>query len=51
MEKVNWADLVRNEEVLLSVKVDRNILHTIKREKANLDLSQLASQLSTKTRY
>jgi hypothetical protein len=50
MEKVNWADLVRNK-VSHRAKVDRNILHTINREKANLDLSQLASQLSTKTRY
>ena len=31
MEKVSWTDHVRNEEVLLTVKGERNILHTIKR--------------------
>jgi hypothetical protein len=35
MEKIIWTDLVRNEEVLLRDKDDRNILHTIKRRKAN----------------
>jgi hypothetical protein len=35
MEKVSWTDRVRNEEVLHSVKEERNILHTIKRRKAN----------------
>jgi hypothetical protein len=30
-----WIDRVRNEEVLPSVKKDRNILRTIKRRKAN----------------
>jgi hypothetical protein len=35
MEKVSWADRVRNEEVLHGVKEERNILHTIKRRKAN----------------
>jgi hypothetical protein len=27
MEKIDWTDHVRNEEVLLRVKVQRNILH------------------------
>jgi hypothetical protein len=27
MEKISWTDLVRNEEVLLRVKEQRNILH------------------------
>jgi hypothetical protein len=35
MEKISWTDRVRNEEVLHRVKEDRNILHTIKRRKAN----------------
>jgi hypothetical protein len=35
MEKIIWTDRVRNEEVLVSLKEDRNILHTIKRRKAN----------------
>jgi hypothetical protein len=35
MEKNSWADRVRNEEVLLRVKKERNILCTIKRKKAN----------------
>src|SRR5215470_11221874 len=35
MEKISWADRVRKEEVLHRVKEERNILHTIKRRKAN----------------
>ena len=35
MEKINWTDYVRNEEVLLRVKEQRNILHEIKERKAN----------------
>jgi hypothetical protein len=34
MEKISWTDRVRNE-VLHRVKEDRNILHTIKRRKAD----------------
>jgi oligoribonuclease (3'-5' exoribonuclease) len=34
MEKIGWTDRVRNE-VLHRVKEERNILHTIKRRKAN----------------
>jgi hypothetical protein len=34
MEKISWTDRVRNEEVLHRVK-ERNIVHTIKRRKAN----------------
>jgi hypothetical protein len=30
-----WTDHVRNEEVLHRVEKERNILHTIKRRKAN----------------
>jgi hypothetical protein len=35
MEKISWADRVRNEEVLHRVKEERNIVPTIKRRKAN----------------
>jgi hypothetical protein len=33
--EISWTDRVRNEEVLHRVKEERNILHTIKRRKAN----------------
>jgi hypothetical protein len=33
--KISWADHVRNEEVLLRVKEQRNILHEISKRKAN----------------
>ena len=36
MEKISWADHVRNEEVLLQVNEQRNILHAIRKRKANL---------------
>ena len=35
MEKISWADHVRNEEVLLRVNEQRNILHEIIKRKAN----------------
>ena len=35
MEKINCTDHVRNEEVLLRVKEQRNILHEIRKRKAN----------------
>jgi hypothetical protein len=35
MEKSSWTDHVRNEEVLLRVKEQRNILHEIRKRKAN----------------
>ena len=35
MEKISWTDPVRNKEVLLRVKEQRNILRTAKRRKAN----------------
>ena len=35
MEKISWTDHVRNEEVLLRVNEQRNILHEIRKEKAN----------------
>jgi hypothetical protein len=33
--EISWTDHVRNEEVLHKGKEERNILHTIKRRKAN----------------
>ena len=35
MEKISWTDHVRNEDVLLRVKEQRNILHEIRNRKAN----------------
>jgi hypothetical protein len=35
MEKISWTDRVRNEEVLLRVKEQRNILHEMGKRKAN----------------
>ena len=34
-EKISWTDQVRNEEVLLHVNEQRNILHEIRKRKAN----------------
>jgi hypothetical protein len=33
--EISWTDRVRNEEVLHRDKEERNILHTVKRRKAN----------------
>jgi hypothetical protein len=35
VEKISWTDRVRNEEVLLIVKEQRNILHEISKRKDN----------------
>jgi hypothetical protein len=35
MEKTSWTDHVRNEDVLLRVKEQRNILHELRKRKAN----------------
>jgi len=35
MEKISWTERVRNGEVLLTVKEQRNILHEIRKRKAN----------------
>jgi hypothetical protein len=35
LKEIIWTDNVRNEEVFNRVKEERNILHTITREKAN----------------
>jgi hypothetical protein len=34
MENISWTDRVRNEEVLLTVKEQRNVLHGIRKRKA-----------------
>jgi hypothetical protein len=35
MEKIIWTDHVRNEDVLLRVKKQRNILHEISKRRSN----------------
>jgi hypothetical protein len=35
MEKISWTDHVRNEDVLLGVKEQRNVLHEISKREAN----------------
>ena len=35
MEKISWTDHVRNEEVFLRVNEQSNILHEIRKRKAN----------------
>jgi hypothetical protein len=35
MEKNSWTDRVRNEEVLLRAKEQRNVLHEVSKRKAN----------------
>jgi hypothetical protein len=35
MKKISWTDHVRNEEVLLRIKEQRNILNEISKRKAN----------------
>jgi hypothetical protein len=35
IEKISWTDHVRNEDVLLRVKEQRNTLHEIRKRKAN----------------
>jgi len=35
MVKISWTDRMRNEEVLLRVNDQRNILHEIRKRKAN----------------
>ena len=35
MEKISWTDHVRNEEVFIRVNEQRNILHEIRKRKAN----------------
>jgi hypothetical protein len=35
MDNISWTDRVRNKDVLLRVKEQRNILHEIRKRKAN----------------
>jgi hypothetical protein len=35
MEKINWIDHVKNEQMLYRGKEGRNILYTVRHEKAN----------------
>jgi len=35
MERIGWTDRVRNEDVLIKVKEQKNIVQAIKRKKAN----------------
>jgi hypothetical protein len=35
MKKISWTDHVRNEDVLITVKQQRNILHEISKRKTN----------------
>jgi hypothetical protein len=35
LEKISWTDHVRDEELLLRVSEQRNILHVIRKRKAN----------------
>jgi hypothetical protein len=49
MEESVWADSVKNEE-LHNVKLERSILHKIKRKTANCS-SHLPYELPPKTRY
>jgi len=35
MENISWTDLMRNDEVFQSAKLERNILQTIRRRKAS----------------
>ena len=51
MEKISWTDHVRNEEVLLRVKEQRNILHEIHKRKANWIGHILRRKLPSTTGY
>ena len=51
MEKITWIDHVRNEDVLLRVKEQRNILHEIRKRKANWIGHILSRKLPSTTGY
>jgi len=51
MEKISWTDHVRNEDVLLRVKKQRNILHEIRKRKANWIGHILRRNLPSTTGY
>jgi hypothetical protein len=50
MEKISWTDHVNNEAVLHRVKEERNILHTIRRRKANWIAHILGKIIGTRRR-
>lgn len=35
METISWTDYVRNKDALLTVKEQRNVVHTVNRGKSN----------------
>jgi len=41
MEKISWADRVKNEKVLRTVKEERNIIHVIKMKEGQWDWSHV----------
>jgi hypothetical protein len=49
MEEIRWTDYVRNEEVLLTVKEQRNVLHEIGKWKANWIVHILCRLPSTRS--
>jgi len=49
--EISWTGHVRNEEVLLRVKEQRNILHEIRKRKANWIGHILTYKLPSKTSY
>jgi hypothetical protein len=49
MKKISWTDHVRNEDVLLRVKDERNILHTMNRRKVKWIGHILRREMSSKT--
>ena len=51
MEKISWTDHVRNEGVLLRANEQRNILHEIRKRKANWIGHILTYKLPSKTGY
>jgi len=50
MEKIGWTDYVRNE-VFYRITQNRNILHKIKRRKANWIGHIMRRNLPSKTHY
>jgi hypothetical protein len=50
LEKVSWIDLVRNGEVLHTVKEEKNIIHTIKRRNTPKNQFDKMKYLSSETR-
>ena len=50
--RISWTDRVRNEEVLHTVKEERNILRTVKKKKKRLNvLVTFCVELPSKTCY